>query len=57
MLSPIDHYFLQKDEPIKGCLQFLREHIEAGYPYYRNLEIRYARLLLQGENVLLFMGA
>jgi hypothetical protein len=27
MLSPIDHYFLQKDEPIKGCLQFLREHI------------------------------
>lgn len=27
MLSPIDNYFLQKDEPIKSCLQFLREHI------------------------------
>jgi hypothetical protein len=27
MLRPIDHYFLEKDEPIKGCLQFLREHI------------------------------
>ena len=27
MLSPIDDYFLQKEEPIKSCLQFLREHI------------------------------
>jgi len=26
-LSPIDNYFLQKEEPVKGCLQFLREHI------------------------------
>jgi hypothetical protein len=24
---PIDEYFLQKDEPTKSCLQFLREHI------------------------------
>ena len=27
MLRPIDNYFLQKEEPVKGCLQFLREHI------------------------------
>ena len=27
MLRPIDHYFLQKEEPVKSCLQFLRDHI------------------------------
>lgn len=27
MLSPIDDYVLQKEESIKSCLQFLREHI------------------------------
>ena len=27
MLRPIDNYFLQKDEPVKSCLQFLREFI------------------------------
>jgi hypothetical protein len=27
MLRPIDNYFLQKEEPGKSCLQFLREHI------------------------------
>ena len=27
MLSPVDDYFLQKEEPIKSCLQFLRAHI------------------------------
>jgi hypothetical protein len=27
MLRPIDNWFLQKDEPDKSCLQFLREHI------------------------------
>ena len=27
MLNPIDHFFLQKDEPVKSCLQFLRSHI------------------------------
>ncbi len=27
MLRPIDNYFLQKDEPVKSCLQFLRQHI------------------------------
>ena len=27
MLRVIDNYFLQKEEPIKSCLQFLREHI------------------------------
>jgi Domain of unknown function (DU1801) len=26
-LRPIDTYYLQKEEPIKSCLQFLREHI------------------------------
>jgi Domain of unknown function (DU1801) len=27
MLRPIDNYFLQKKEPDKSCLQFLREYI------------------------------
>ena len=27
MFSPVDDYFLQKEEPIKSCLQFLREFI------------------------------
>jgi hypothetical protein len=27
MLRPIDNYFLQKEEPDKSCLQFLRKHI------------------------------
>lgn len=27
MLRPIDDYFLQKEEPVKSCLQFLRNHI------------------------------
>ena len=27
MLRPIDNWFLQNDEPVKSCLQFLREYI------------------------------
>jgi hypothetical protein len=27
MLRPLDEYFLKKDEPVKSCLQFLRENI------------------------------
>ena len=27
MLRPIDNYFLQKEEPVKTCLQFLRQYI------------------------------
>jgi Domain of unknown function (DU1801) len=27
MLRPIDNYFLQKEEPVKSCLQFLRAFI------------------------------
>lgn len=27
MLRPIDNYFLQQDEPVRSCLQFLREFI------------------------------
>ena len=27
MLHPIDNYFLQKEEPARSCLQYLREHI------------------------------
>src|SRR5688572_26845155 len=26
-LRPIDNYFLQKDEPVKSCLLFMRDHI------------------------------
>jgi Domain of unknown function (DU1801) len=28
MLSPIDNYFLHQEEPIKSCLQSLRQHIK-----------------------------
>ena len=28
MLREIDDYFLQKDEPVKGCLLFLRDYIQ-----------------------------
>lgn len=27
VLRPIDNYYLQKEEPVKSCLQFLRAHI------------------------------
>ncbi len=27
MLRPIDNFFIEQEEPIKGCLQFLRQHI------------------------------
>lgn len=27
MTRPIDLYFLQQEEPVKSCLQFLRQHI------------------------------
>lgn len=27
MLRPIDNWFLEKEEPAKSCLQFLRQHI------------------------------
>jgi hypothetical protein len=27
MLRDIDNYYLQKDEPVKSCLLFLRDHI------------------------------
>ena len=27
MLNPLESYYLQKEEPVKSCLQFLREHI------------------------------
>ena len=27
MLRPTDEWFLNKEEPVKSCLQFLREHI------------------------------
>ena len=28
MLSPIDNYFLRHEEPIKSCLQSLRQHVK-----------------------------
>ncbi|WP_231427571.1 DUF1801 domain-containing protein [Pedobacter sp. Leaf250] len=44
MLNPLDNFFEQKDEPIKGCLQYLRllligyeditEHWKYGLPFY-----------------------
>ena len=27
MLKPVDNYFLQQSEPVKSCLQFLRQYI------------------------------
>src|SRR5882724_11854517 len=26
-MRPIDNYFLQKEEPVRSCLQFMREHL------------------------------
>jgi hypothetical protein len=27
MLSPLDNYYLKQEEPLKSCLNFLRQHI------------------------------
>ena len=32
MLRPIDSYFLNKDEPVKSCLQFLRQLLAEQHP-------------------------
>jgi hypothetical protein len=32
MLNPLDSYYFQKEEPVKSCLQFLREFILAQDP-------------------------
>jgi hypothetical protein len=32
MLTPLDNYYNQKEEPVKSCLQFLRQHIPAFHP-------------------------
>lgn len=44
MLNPLDRYFEEKEEPLKGCLQYLRqllkghegitEHWKYGLPFY-----------------------
>lgn len=55
MLRPIDNYFLQQKEPVKSCLQFLRQHVlsydktitEAwryGMPFYYYNEKRFCYL-------------
>ena len=33
MLRPIDNYYLQKEEPVRSCLQALREHILKSDPH------------------------
>lgn len=32
MLTPLDNYYDQKEEPVKSCLQFLRQHIPEFHP-------------------------
>jgi hypothetical protein len=32
-MSPIDYYYIQQDELVKECLQFLREHILKQSPH------------------------
>lgn len=55
MLNPIDNYFLQKEEPFKSCLQFLRQHIlkfdsniterwQYGMPFFYYKENRFCYL-------------
>ena len=55
MLRPIDDYFLQYEEPVKSCLQFLREYIlrqdskitetwQYGMPFYRYNKKRFCYL-------------
>jgi hypothetical protein len=55
MLSPIDNYFLQQEEPVKSCLQSLRQQIKAfdknisekwqyGMPFFYYKEKRFVYL-------------
>jgi hypothetical protein len=32
-VRPIDQFFIEKDEPVKSCLQFLRSHLIAFHPH------------------------
>jgi len=60
MLREIDTFFDNKEEPVKGCLLFLRDYIQnskAKPPHYRSMEIQNAFLLLQRQNGLLLMGS
>ena len=57
MLSDLDNFYLDKDEPVKGCLLALREIILS---HDKNIttawKYRMPFFLLQRKNVLLFMG-
>ena len=67
MLSPIDNYFLQKEEPVKSCLQFLRQYIlqrdehiserwQYGMPFYYYKDKRYCYLWVHKKSKQPYLG-
>lgn len=67
MLRPIDNYFLQKEDPARSCLQFLRAHIlemnpditEAwryGMPFYLYKGKRFCYLWVHKKTGLPYLG-
>lgn len=67
MLRPIDNWFLQKDEPLKSCLQFLRGHILSldgsiterwmyGMPFYYYRDSRFCYLWVHKKLLKPYLG-
>lgn len=67
MLSAIDTYFMAKEEPVKSCLLFLRQHIlqldkhivetwSYGMPFYLYRERRFCYLWLHKKHEQPYIG-
>lgn len=67
MLRPIDNWFLQQEEPIRGCLEFLRQHIlnfhpdvteswQYSMPFFKYKEKRFCYLWYHREKRLPYLG-
>jgi len=66
MLNPLDHYFEEKDEPMKSCLQYLRlllvactditEHWKYGMPFYYHKGKMFAYLWIHKKNHQPYIG-
>ncbi|NOS90756.1 MAG: DUF1801 domain-containing protein [Cyclobacteriaceae bacterium] len=66
-MSPVDHYFLKHEEPIRSCLQFLREHIlkqnksirevwQYGMPFYYYGDKRFCYLWVHRKTGQPYLG-
>lgn len=67
MLREIDNFYLQKEEPVKGCLLFLREHIlqfdpniteawKYGMPFFCYRKKMFCYLWVHKKNGLPYLG-